>query len=134
MGHVMTTMVQNPTVFGDANKIEQVLTNLVANAIKYIPRGSAIQIVWEPGEKGFSQLRVRDNGQGIPERHLSRVFERFYRVDEGRARDVGGTGLGLAIVKHIMLRHGGWVKVQSEEGKGTEFTCGFPPKGSAPVY
>jgi two-component system phosphate regulon sensor histidine kinase PhoR len=69
---------------------------------------------------------VKDNGPGIPEKHHNRLFERFYRIDEARARDVGGTGIGLSLVKHIMLRHGGNVYLNSEEGQGAEFICEFP--------
>ncbi|MEZ0391413.1 MAG: sensor histidine kinase [Pseudobdellovibrionaceae bacterium] len=109
----------------DARKLEQVLTNLIGNAIKYIPVGGKIEIKWEE-EKDFVRLRVIDNGPGIAEVHLNRLFERFYRVDKGRSRDVGGTGLGLSIVKHIMQSHGGSIQVRSEPGKGTEFICQFP--------
>jgi two-component system phosphate regulon sensor histidine kinase PhoR len=115
------------TVYADPQKLEQVLTNLVHNAIKYIPNDKTIRVIWElaADEKGIL-LRVQDDGPGIAKRHLPRLFERFYRVDEGRARAAGGTGLGLAIVKHICLKHGGWVKVDSTIGLGTEFTCYFP--------
>ncbi len=124
--------IQHDSVYCDVRKVEQVITNLVANAIKYIPTGKAIQVIWDRADDGGSILRVIDDGPGIPKKHLSRLFERFYRVDEGRARDAGGTGLGLAIVKHIMLSHNGSVKVNSEVGKGTEFVCHFPPgKASA---
>lgn len=110
----------------DAAKVEQVLRNLVSNAIKYIPDGQQIQIRWEEGENRQTILRVIDNGPGIPREHHQRLFERFYRIDKGRSRDAGGTGLGLAIVKHIMQSHGGGVSVSSEPGKGSEFVCVFP--------
>jgi len=109
----------------DAEKIEQVLRNLVTNAIKYIPEGKEIHIKWQYDTDGVI-LRVRDNGPGIPKEHHDRLFERFYRIDKGRSRDRGGTGLGLAIVKHIVMAHGGRVELKSEMGKGSEFICYFP--------
>ena len=118
-------------VLGDARRIEQVLVNLIDNATKYSPDGTEIRIVWEPGtgpHAGDVVLRVCDTGNGIAEEHLPRLFERFYRVDAGRAREVGGTGLGLAIVKHIVLSHGGSIAVRSKAGEGSEFTCRFPSR------
>ncbi|MDR3606192.1 MAG: ATP-binding protein [Oligoflexia bacterium] len=112
-------------VFADSARLEQVIVNLLENAIKYIPDGGKITITWEAA-KDSVLLRIRDNGPGIPAEYHSRLFERFYRVDKGRSRDMGGTGLGLAIVKHIMQRHGGSVSVNSEPGQGTEFVCVFP--------
>ncbi|UOF02821.1 sensor histidine kinase [Bdellovibrio reynosensis] len=111
----------------DAKKVEQVLRNLVSNAIKFIPNGKTVQIRWEGDEKNVI-LRVIDDGPGVPEEHLDRLFERFYRIDKGRTRDAGGTGLGLAIVKHIMQSHGGTVAVKSVIDKGSEFICTFPVK------
>jgi two-component system phosphate regulon sensor histidine kinase PhoR len=118
-------------VLGDPRLIEQVIVNLLHNAIKYVPEGGEIRIVWEPGQGanlGDVVLRVVDQGPGIAEEHLPRLFERFYRVDAGRAREVGGTGLGLAIVKHIVLAHGGNIAVRSRLGEGSEFICRFPSK------
>jgi two-component system phosphate regulon sensor histidine kinase PhoR len=109
----------------DPRKVDQVLTNLVSNAIKYIPSGGKVEVRWEE-EKDFVRLRVIDNGPGIADIHQGRLFERFYRIDKGRSRDVGGTGLGLSIVKHIMLSHGGSVQLKSESGQGCEFICIFP--------
>ncbi|KYG62616.1 PAS domain-containing sensor histidine kinase [Bdellovibrio bacteriovorus] len=117
-----------PPFMADAHKVEQVLRNLVSNAIKFIPSGKTVQIRWEAAGKDAVILRVIDDGQGIPEEHLDRLFERFYRVDKGRTRDAGGTGLGLAIVKHIMQSHGGTVSVKSGRDKGCEFICTFPLK------
>lgn len=117
-----------PPFMADAHKVEQVLRNLVSNAIKFIPQGKSVQIRWEGDSKGSVILRVIDDGPGIPEEHLDRLFERFYRVDKGRTRDAGGTGLGLAIVKHIMQSHGGSVAVKSAPDKGCEFICTFPVK------
>nr|WP_232469317.1 ATP-binding protein [Bdellovibrio bacteriovorus] len=115
-----------PPFLADARKVEQVLRNLVSNAVKYIPSGKTIQIRWERDIKEYIILRVIDDGQGIPEQHLDRLFERFYRIDKGRTRDAGGTGLGLAIVKHIMQSHGGTVAVKSIVDQGSEFICSFP--------
>lgn len=112
----------------DVRKVEQVLLNLLSNAIKFIPQGRSVQVRWEQGEANTVVLRVIDDGPGIPEEHLDRLFERFYRIDKGRTRDAGGTGLGLAIVKHIMQSHGGSVSVKSGQGKGCEFICVFPVK------
>lgn len=116
-----------PPFKADPSKVEQVLRNLVSNAIKFIPQGKSVQIRWEGDGKNVI-LRVIDDGPGIPEEHLDRLFERFYRIDKGRTRDAGGTGLGLAIVKHIMQSHGGTVAVKSAIDKGSEFICTFPMK------
>lgn len=110
----------------DAEKVDQVLRNLITNAIKYIPENKEIHVSWDYDGEGFVILKVKDNGLGIPKEHHDRLFERFYRIDKGRSRDKGGTGLGLAIVKHIVSVHGGRVEVRSEMGKGTEFLCYFP--------
>jgi two-component system phosphate regulon sensor histidine kinase PhoR len=83
-------------------------------------------VKWAAGEAGAVVLKVSDTGPGISPEHHDRLFERFYRVDKGRSRDLGGTGLGLAIVKHIMQRHGGNVEVRSEMGAGSTFICRFP--------
>lgn len=113
-------------VRADEKKIVHVLTNLIGNSIKYIPVGGHIQIYWETYLDNFVRLRVVDDGPGIAPEHLDRLFERFYRIDKGRSRDVGGTGLGLAIVKHIVQSHGGRVLAKSSLGGGCEFICDFP--------
>jgi two-component system phosphate regulon sensor histidine kinase PhoR len=115
-----------PPFLADSRKVEQVLRNLVSNAVKYIPSHGSVQIRWERDIKEYIILRVIDDGPGIPAEHLDRLFERFYRVDKGRTRDAGGTGLGLAIVKHIMQSHGGTVAVKSGVEQGCEFICSFP--------
>jgi two-component system, OmpR family, phosphate regulon sensor histidine kinase PhoR len=109
----------------DPRRLEQVLVNLVHNAIKYIPEGKRIKVAWEAAPEG-AVLRVKDNGPGVPLEHQSRLFERFYRIDPGRSRDQGGTGLGLSIVKHIMIKHGGNIRLVSQPGQGSEFICTFP--------
>lgn len=112
-------------VNADATKLEQVLSNLIDNGIKYNRDGGTVEVHWYSLPMGC-KLVIRDNGPGIAKIHQERLFERFYRVDRARARDVGGTGLGLAIVKHIMNIHGGSVSVKSDVGLGTEFVCIFP--------
>jgi len=109
----------------DGSMLVQALVNLLDNALKYSEQGTVVDIEIDefPDEVG---LIVRDGGIGIPGPDLERVFERFYRVDRARSRETGGTGLGLAIVRHVMIRHGGRVHVQSEEGKGTTFTLHIP--------
>lgn len=111
---------KNLQVFGDKNKIRQVLINLIQNAIKYTDEG-IVEIILTEEEKHV-KIEVRDSGIGIPEYDLSRIFERFYRVDKARSRAAGGTGLGLAIVKHIVEAHSSKVEVHSEVSKGSEFS------------
>jgi len=114
------------TANADANRLDQVLANLVDNAVKY---GRVAGIVTVGGKKlddGRLEIFVRDDGPGIPPEALDRVFERFYRVDKARSRDQGGTGLGLAIVKHIVHAHGGEVRVASELGRGATFFFTLP--------
>ncbi len=120
------------SVVVDRLRFEQVLRNLLHNAIRYVPKGGRIEIVWDqvPGMTGKVQLRVKDNGPGIPAEHHERLFERFYRVDKARSRDVGGTGIGLSIVKHIVQRHGGKISVKSSLGQGAEFICEIPQEFS----
>ena len=110
----------------DLLRVEQVLRNLVQNAIRYVPKGQTIEIGWEELPAHGVRLRVKDSGPGISLEHQARLFERFYRIDEARSREVGGTGIGLSIVKHIMQRHGGSVRVISQPGQGAEFLCDFP--------
>ncbi len=123
--HQIETDYGASQVLSHPQRLEQVLTNLIENAIKYTPKGGKIRITWED-RPDHVLLHVVDNGPGIPAREQPRLFERFYRVDRARSRDIEGTGLGLAIVKHIMQRHGGWVMVASDLGKGATFTCRFP--------
>ncbi|MFM8584735.1 MAG: sensor histidine kinase, partial [Planctomycetaceae bacterium] len=104
----------------DEESLEHVLENLVDNAIKYTNPGGLVTIRWRE-ESGAFVLEVEDTGIGIPPQHVPRIFERFYRVDKARSREVGGTGLGLAIVKHLVQSLGGEVSVISRVGKGTQF-------------
>jgi two-component system phosphate regulon sensor histidine kinase PhoR len=117
------------TVIADPKRLEQVVVNLLDNASKYTPPEGTIRVRWEPAAGDGVVFKVSDTGPGIPKEHQARLFERFYRVDKARSRDVGGTGLGLAIVKHILQRHGGEASVESEPGKGATFSCRFPSGG-----
>jgi two-component system, OmpR family, phosphate regulon sensor histidine kinase PhoR len=99
----------------------------VSNAVRYTPQGGTISIKWEMKEAG-PQFVVQDTGIGIRPEHISRLTERFYRVDKGRSRETQGTGLGLAIVKHVLLRHDATLAIDSEPGKGSTFTVKFPRK------
>lgn len=105
--------------------MEQALTNLIDNAVKYSEANASVMVNIEATE-GFVDISVIDAGMGIPAVDLPRIFERFYRVDKARSRDLGGTGLGLAIVKHIAIVHAGTVRVESEQGKGSKFTISIP--------
>jgi len=113
-------------VRADRRRLEQILVNLVDNAIKFNKPGGSVRIGGLYDE-GRPVVWVEDTGAGIPADSLEMVFNRFYRVDKARSRDVGGTGLGLAIVKHLMRLHGGQVRLESEPGKGSRFTLEFPP-------
>lgn len=131
-----------PPVVGDADELTQVFQNLVDNAIKYGRSDSEVKIsgaVVQPdsdagarrlGRSGLA-IHVIDQGEGISRQHLTRLTERFYRVDTARSRELGGTGLGLAIVKHILNRHRGFLKVDSEVGKGSTFTVYLPAENQA---
>lgn len=107
-------------VQGDYRRIYQVMINLISNAIKYTRKGGRVKIFFQEVD-GKVEISVQDNGRGIPETDLSRIFERFYRVDKSRSREKGGTGLGLSIVKHILERHGSEIFVESEFKKGSRF-------------
>jgi two-component system phosphate regulon sensor histidine kinase PhoR len=121
---------QDLCVLADADRLQQVLYNLVDNAIKYGPPDVRVAITAAPGDAGMIEIRVADNGPGIAPEHLERIFERFYRVDKARSRDAGGTGLGLSIVKHIVQSLKGEVWVTSEPGKGATFHLTLPVAGA----
>lgn len=115
---------------GDRDELRTAFCNLIFNAVQHTPARARVDIRWHRvGERPV--LEVSDSGEGIPPRHLSRLSERFYRVDRGRSRKSGGTGLGLAIVKHVVSRHGGELKIASIEGKGSTFSCEFPATEAA---
>ncbi len=116
-----------PALKADREKLQQVLVNLLDNAIKFTPDDGQITLSTAPAENGSSlEFHIRDTGIGIPSQDLSRIFERFYRVDKARSRELGGTGLGLAIVKHIIEAHGGRVGVKSQLGHGSDFWFVLP--------
>jgi two-component system phosphate regulon sensor histidine kinase PhoR len=116
---------QDATAWADEEAVGQILDNLVDNAIKYCPPGSHVWVRWRAGPDRV-QLEVEDNGTGIPEHDLPRIFERFYRVDKARSRELGGTGLGLSIVKHLAQAMRGSVRAASRVGHGTTFTVRLP--------
>jgi len=111
-------------VFADPHRLVQMLTNLIDNAIKFNREGGTVSIK-HSGDDG-DRISVAVTGEGIPAHHLDRLFERFYRADRARSRELGGTGLGLAIVKHLAKAHGGEVTVESRFGEGTQFTIELP--------
>jgi len=114
-------------LIGDEAMVQSAFSNLVDNAAKYTPADGSMFIRWWTDEDG-GHFSVRDTGPGIPSEHLPRLTERFYRVDPGRSRETGGSGLGLAIVKHALYRHGARLEIESVEGRGSTFTCHFPPE------
>ncbi|HKX56650.1 MAG TPA: ATP-binding protein, partial [Xanthomonadales bacterium] len=113
---------------GAVANLESAFRNLIFNAIHYTPEGGRITVQWKNSANGpcFS---VTDTGIGIPQRHIPRLTERFYRVSPDRSRQSGGTGLGLAIVKHVLNAHDAQLQIKSELGEGSVFTCQFPPPG-----
>ena len=119
---------------GDPRDIQSVVSNLVSNAVRYTPEDGSIEVRWWTQPDG-AYLSVSDTGAGIAGEHLPRLCERFYRVENGRERigGEGGTGLGLAIVKHALARHGADLHIESEQGKGSVFTCRFPAERIIPV-
>jgi two-component system, OmpR family, sensor histidine kinase SenX3 len=112
-------------VDGSGRDLSLLVRNLIDNAIRHSPPGGRVDVSVTP-ENGIAVLRVTDTGVGIPSKELSRIFERFYRVDRARSRETGGTGLGLSIVKHVAENHGGTVHVESELGRGTTFEVRLP--------
>ena len=111
---------------GAGAELHSAVANLLSNAVRYTPEGGQIRLLWRRRPDLSGVLSVQDSGPGIGREHLSRLTERFYRVDGSRSRDTGGTGLGLSIVKHVMQRHGGEIDIDSEVGKGSQFHLVFP--------
>ena len=125
--HAFNFEVSSPNnLMGEEREILSAFGNLVSNAIRYSPDTASITTNWRVNERGEGELSVTDTGPGIASEHLSRLTERFYRVDRSRSRDTGGTGLGLAIVKHIANRHQAQLIIESTPGKGSTFTLRFP--------
>ena len=112
-------------MLGTRDEIYQIIYNLTDNAVKYSPAGSTVQVSLRGTAEGV-ELTVADNGTGIPEEDLPRIFQRFYRVDKARSREAGGTGLGLSIVSDTVQRRGGEISVAPRAGGGTVFTVSFP--------
>jgi len=114
-----------PRIRADETRFSQVMINLLDNAVKYSSEGGSATISAQVVENGL-QVDISDTGIGISEADLPRIFERFYRVDKARSRELGGTGLGLSIVKHIVSAHGGQIRVKSEPGHGSTFSFIIP--------
>jgi two-component system, OmpR family, phosphate regulon sensor histidine kinase PhoR len=130
-GRLVTDLAEIPEIPGDADQLGQAIANLVENALRYGKRGG--DVIIKLGEiddpilmRRVAALSVEDQGDGIPAHHIPRLTERFYRVDNHRSRELGGTGLGLAIVKHIITRHRGRLKIESQPQKGSVFTILLP--------
>ncbi len=126
-GHRLTLQTESrfDMFYGDRDRLEQLLYNIISNSIKYTPNGGKITVT--AGQLyGSVYIRVKDNGIGIPEKDIGRLFERFYRVDKARSREKGGTGLGLAISKSIVDAHGGTISIKSRVNVGTEVTISLP--------
>jgi two-component system phosphate regulon sensor histidine kinase PhoR len=134
---VLTTVSSGPgnenselAVWADEEAVDQILDNLLDNALKYTPEGGQIRVAWRVEESDVC-LEVSDTGIGIPEADLPRIFERFYRVDKARARELGGTGLGLSIVKHLVQAMHGTISATSRVGQGTTFILRLPQAANA---
>lgn len=123
---IEATVPPNATLLGNEPELRAAFSNLVRNAVQYTPPGGRIHIEWRVDEAGDAWFIVTDEGDGIEPEHISRLTERFYRVDEGRSREEGGTGLGLAIVKHALTNYGADLEIHSEPGTGSRFACHFP--------
>jgi two-component system phosphate regulon sensor histidine kinase PhoR len=129
--HRITAGIGPAWLLAGRDELRSAFSNLVTNAVRYTPPGGEITVTWGI-ESGEPVMRVRDNGDGIAPEHIPRLTERFYRVDRGRSRASGGTGLGLAIVKHVLARHQARLAIESEEGRGSTFSCVFPAARMAP--
>jgi two-component system phosphate regulon sensor histidine kinase PhoR len=129
---VVARVEGNCRLNGSAKELHSAFSNLVSNAVRYTPEGGAVTLFWRlEGARGV--FGVEDTGIGVEPRHIPRLTERFYRVDQGRSRDTGGTGLGLAIVKHALTRHQASLEVESEPGKGSVFRAVFPAQRITPL-
>jgi two-component system phosphate regulon sensor histidine kinase PhoR len=124
--HTFTFSETEVEVAGVEQELHSAISNLLSNAIRYTPAGGRIHVLAHVTEAGLLELCIKDNGPGIPQEHLSRLTERFYRVDSSRSRETGGTGLGLSIVKHVVIRHGGELRIESQNGQGSLFCVVLP--------
>ncbi len=118
---------------GVSSELGSAFGNLITNAVQHTPGGTRIHVSWHAEAGGGARMAVTDEGQGIGPKHLPRLTERFYRVDTSRSRARGGTGLGLSVVKHVLMRNGGELDISSEPGRGSTFSCIFPPERVVPV-
>ncbi len=114
-----------PTIYADHDQVERAVRNIIVNAIKYTPKDGEVK-VFAGHLYNEIYIKVEDTGYGIPAKDLEHVFERFYRVDKARTREMGGTGLGLSIAKEIIENHGGTIKIESEYGAFTRVTIKLP--------
>jgi two-component system phosphate regulon sensor histidine kinase PhoR len=130
--HQVTMECDGPDVLGSAEELHSAFGNLASNAVRYTPAGGTIHLTWHNTPTG-PKFAVIDTGIGISAEHISRLTERFYRVDKSRSRETQGTGLGLAIVKHVLLRHGGTLSIKSVPGKGSSFIVCMPKSETSPV-
>lgn len=115
-------------LLGNPRELRSAFGNLASNAVRYTPAGGRIELLWRRESNGDVGFTVADDGIGIDPQHISRLTERFYRVDRGRSRETGGTGLGLAIVKHVLERHGGRLHIESKPGEGSRFAARLPAR------
>jgi two-component system, OmpR family, phosphate regulon sensor histidine kinase PhoR len=123
--HEISLEVNGPDIKGSVEELRSAFSNLASNAVRYTPEHGRIEMKWRQASSG-PQFEVRDTGIGIRPEHISRLTERFYRVDKSRSRETQGTGLGLAIVKHVLLRHGATLAIESQPEQGSTFTVKFP--------
>lgn len=123
--HQISLEMDGPDIFGSSDEIRSAISNLVTNAVRYTPQHGEIKVTWKTSSTG-PKLIVQDNGIGISQEHISRLTERFYRVDKSRSRETQGTGLGLAIVKHVLIRHDAQLLVESSLDHGSTFCVQFP--------
>jgi len=131
--HILFAPGEPVQLLGSARELHSALANLASNAVRYTPEGGNLRLSWQLTPQGDLEVSIADDGIGIAMEHLPRLTERFYRVDRGRSRESGGTGLGLAIVKHVLTRHQGELRIESEPGRGSCFTARFPASRVLPV-
>jgi two-component system phosphate regulon sensor histidine kinase PhoR len=115
-----------PLIRADRDRLSQILINILDNAVKFTPEGGKVTLVTTPAADQEVVVRITDTGIGVPREEISRLGERFYRVDKTRSRELGGTGLGLSIVKHLMAAHKGRMEIESQLGRGTTVSLYFP--------